>query len=275
VNGTTTSYKYDVLASLPVVIQDGTYSYVYGLDLISMTDSGGSQKYLSYDGLGSVTDITDGSGTVTDTFVYDVFGAVTARTGTSASIGKFTGEQADDGTGDSGYYFLRARYYDPLTGRFVGRDKLEFSQRYAYAGSNPALLTDPSGRCQGEGDFTPCYTLDPRELQTELSGDDPLTSWVLQPTVSPACGSAGLGVAGVAVAPVPYVGLVLSRSLFALALAVELSDRDLLGASVDAAATIGGTLEHASAGAVKTAGARIGLAGLVFSAGQCAFGGAR
>jgi hypothetical protein len=28
VNGTTTSYQYDVLASLPVVIQDGTYSYV-------------------------------------------------------------------------------------------------------------------------------------------------------------------------------------------------------------------------------------------------------
>jgi hypothetical protein len=35
-----------VLAELPVVIQDGTYTYVYGLDLISMTDSGGSQKYL-------------------------------------------------------------------------------------------------------------------------------------------------------------------------------------------------------------------------------------
>lgn len=95
-----------------------------------MTDSAGSQKYLSYDGLGSVTDITDGSGTVTDTFVYDVFGAVKTRTGTSATAWKFTGEQADDGTGDSGYYFLRARYYDTATGRFVWGDKLEFSQRY-------------------------------------------------------------------------------------------------------------------------------------------------
>jgi hypothetical protein len=39
-----------VLAALPVVVQDGTYSFVYGLDLISMTDSGGSQKYLANGG---------------------------------------------------------------------------------------------------------------------------------------------------------------------------------------------------------------------------------
>jgi RHS repeat-associated protein len=94
-----------------------------------------------------VTDITNGSGTVIDTFVYDVFGAVKTRTGTSVDAWKFTGEQADDGSGDSGYTFLRARYYDPAIGRFVGRDKLEFSQRYAYARNNPALVTDPLGLC--------------------------------------------------------------------------------------------------------------------------------
>ncbi len=66
--------------------------------------------------------LTDGTGAVIDTFAYDVFGAVTARTGTTATVWKFTGEQADDGTGDSGYYFLRARHYDPALGRFVGRD---------------------------------------------------------------------------------------------------------------------------------------------------------
>ncbi len=34
VNGTTTTYTWDAASQLPVVIQDGTYSYVYGLDLI-------------------------------------------------------------------------------------------------------------------------------------------------------------------------------------------------------------------------------------------------
>ncbi len=42
-------------------------------------------------------------------------------------------------------YFLRARYYDPVTGRFLGRDPVEFAQRYAYAGNNLVLLVDPSG----------------------------------------------------------------------------------------------------------------------------------
>jgi len=96
-----------------------------------------------------VADITDGSGTVTDTFVYDVFGAATTRTGTTPTMWRYTGEQADDGTGDRGYYVLRARDYDTETGRFIGPDPVEFEQRYAYAANNPALLVDPSGMCWG------------------------------------------------------------------------------------------------------------------------------
>ncbi len=44
-------------------------------------------------------------------------------------------------------YFLRARYYDPATGRFISRDSLGFAQRYGYAGANPVLLVDPLGLC--------------------------------------------------------------------------------------------------------------------------------
>lgn len=36
---TTTNYVWDVSAGLPVVLQDGENTYVYGLDLISATDS--------------------------------------------------------------------------------------------------------------------------------------------------------------------------------------------------------------------------------------------
>ncbi|MGE3793864.1 MAG: RHS repeat-associated core domain-containing protein [Dehalococcoidia bacterium] len=147
VNGSTTTYVWDVNAGLPVVLQDGTRTYVYGLDLISATDGSGSQTYFSYDAVGSVTDLTDGSGTVTDTYVYDVFGTITSHSGPSTNYWLFTGEQQDRATGDTGYYFLRARYYDPALGRFISRDPLLFDQRYAYAGSNPLLLVDPSGLC--------------------------------------------------------------------------------------------------------------------------------
>jgi uncharacterized protein RhaS with RHS repeats len=34
------------------VLQDGTNTYVYGLDLISATDGRGDQTYFTYDGLG-------------------------------------------------------------------------------------------------------------------------------------------------------------------------------------------------------------------------------
>ncbi len=34
---------------------------------------------------------------------------------------------------ESELYFLRARYYDPETGRFIRRDLMQFDQRYAYA----------------------------------------------------------------------------------------------------------------------------------------------
>jgi RHS repeat-associated protein len=46
-------------------------------------------------------------------------------------------------------YFLRARYYDPTTGRFVSRDLLELNQRYAYVGNNPLIYTDLLGLCRG------------------------------------------------------------------------------------------------------------------------------
>jgi hypothetical protein len=43
--------------------------------------------------------------------------------------------------------FVRARYYDPTTARFITRDPAVSTTRdaYAYAGSNPLNATDPSG----------------------------------------------------------------------------------------------------------------------------------
>ena len=79
VDQTTTDYGWDVAAGLPVVLQDGTNTYVYGLDLISATDSQGAQTYFLYDGLGSVVGLTDDQGDEIDDYTYDVFGAVRSQ----------------------------------------------------------------------------------------------------------------------------------------------------------------------------------------------------
>jgi len=141
VGGTTIGYTWDLTGSLPNVLQDSNGNkYVYGLDLISQTDSSAAQQYFLYDGLGSTTGISNGTGSVTGTYAYDAFGAVRSQTGVTTEW-SFTGEQNDP----TGLQYLRARYYDTATGRFIARDPLALMQRYSYADANPINFIDPSG----------------------------------------------------------------------------------------------------------------------------------
>src|SRR5207244_10225176 len=89
-------------------------TYVYGLDLISVTDRTGAQTYFLSDGLGSTANLTNGAGTTTASYSYDVFGGMRSETGTGAAANefRFTGEQRDRQI-SSQFYYLRARYYDP------------------------------------------------------------------------------------------------------------------------------------------------------------------
>jgi RHS repeat-associated protein len=53
---------------------------------------------------------------------------------------------------ESGLYYYRARYYDPLVGRFVNEDPISFSggvDFYTYAHNKPVLLSDPTGNNPG------------------------------------------------------------------------------------------------------------------------------
>lgn len=65
----------------------------------------------------------------------------------------YTGQQQD---AESGLIYLRARYMDPTTGRFMSRDTFagyasrpQSQNRYGYGEGNPVNRTDPSGHCAG------------------------------------------------------------------------------------------------------------------------------
>jgi len=52
-------------------------------------------------------------------------------------------------TEPNGFYYMRARYYDPQVGRFISEDPIGFEggdvNLYAYVGNNPVNLIDPNG----------------------------------------------------------------------------------------------------------------------------------
>jgi RHS repeat-associated protein len=155
VGGTTTSYVYDVNTALPVVLTDGTLKYVYGNGLAYAVDGSGNVQVYHTDGLGSVRAITDANGNVTRTYQTDEFGVPGQTTGNDVQPFQYAGQQRD---GETGYYFLGARYYDPVIGRFTSRDPAAGHavapsdwNRYAYVGNNPVAYNDPSGFCTDPG----------------------------------------------------------------------------------------------------------------------------
>jgi len=51
---------------------------------------------------------------------------------------------------ETGLYYYRARYYDPLIGRFIREDPAGWNASlnyYAYVNNNPVNFTDPTGFC--------------------------------------------------------------------------------------------------------------------------------
>jgi RHS repeat-associated protein len=93
--------------------------------------------------------LTDTNGVITDTFDYDAFGNLIARTGSTPNNFLFTSEQLDP---DLGLYYLRARYHDPSTGRFWTMDEFQGSSgeplslhKYLYVGNDAVNSIDPSG----------------------------------------------------------------------------------------------------------------------------------
>lgn len=143
--GATTRFSWDVAGELPLLLQEGSTSYIYGPGgvPIAQIDGSGTANYYHHDQLGSVRLLTDGAGTIVGSATYDAYGRPTASTGSKTPFG-FAGEYTD---AETGFQYLRARYYDPGTGQFLTRDPLESQTRspYAYADGNPANAVDPSG----------------------------------------------------------------------------------------------------------------------------------
>jgi RHS repeat-associated protein len=128
-----------------------TRRYTHGPMRISQSQliSGNwTTHYYGYDAGGTVRQLTNGSGAVTDTYDYDAYGLLIAQTGSTPNLYLYRGEQWDPSLE---LYYLRARWMQPRTGRFVTADKWEGCLRnwgrnaYIYADAEPIEMRDPSG----------------------------------------------------------------------------------------------------------------------------------
>lgn len=171
-DGTVTTYEYDPFDNRIASIVDGerteylvdpfgfgdvvgeydgdgnlVASYVHGLGLESITNSEASYYY-DFNATGSTVGLTDADGAVANSYFYAPFGNDIGETETIANPFEFVGQfgVAEEA---NGFDFMRARFYDSNTGRFISPDPIGLNGQdtnlYRYVENNPNLLIDPLG----------------------------------------------------------------------------------------------------------------------------------
>ncbi|WP_297429535.1 RHS repeat-associated core domain-containing protein [Clostridium sp.] len=103
-----------------------------------------NRYFYTVDEQGSTTCITDSNQQVKNEYWYDAFGNVLDLKEDIHNKLTYTGQQFD---GVTGQYYLRARFYNPVIGRFTQEDiyRGDGLNLYAYCGNNPVGYYDPSG----------------------------------------------------------------------------------------------------------------------------------
>ena len=153
-NGVVTRYIYDASGNL-LAEADGenriTRYYIYGRGLMAMTTTSDDRAYCyHYNATGSTIALTDDAGSMVNSYAYDPFGKITDRQEQVEQPFTFVGQYGVM-TEPNGFYYMRARYYDPQVGRFISEDPIGLDggdvNLYVYAGNNPIMGVDPWGMC--------------------------------------------------------------------------------------------------------------------------------
>ena len=141
---TTTHYLLDGGNVIGEVTGDATTTYLRGVNLISSNGT-----YYLYNAHGDVVQLTNTNGELTRNYNYDAFGNERDPDEADSNPFRYCGEYYDT---ETGLYYLRARYYDPLIGRFTQEDTYRGTAKdplslnyYTYCNNDPVNYFDPDG----------------------------------------------------------------------------------------------------------------------------------
>jgi len=159
------------------------YAYYPGTDRPHSVRRNGSNSAVYYYGLdhpGHVLGLFNTSGALVWQTRYSTFGSELAGfprgAEPSENFIRFAGRELDV---ETGFYHMRARYYDPRAGRFISEDPIGLGggiNAYVFAANNPMNWRDPSGLqgdpCNDPSDPNyagPC--MDPVVVEAQASPD--------------------------------------------------------------------------------------------------------
>ena len=123
--------------------------HVYcGAALVARVNPNQESQFYHFDKTGNTLALTGADGKVSAAYAYSPFGAVMKTSGPAADNPfTFVGQYGVMDEGE-GLFFMKNRYYDAPTGRFLQKDPVGFAggiNLYAYVGNNPVNHIDPSG----------------------------------------------------------------------------------------------------------------------------------
>ena len=166
VNNVVTDYYYNGKVLIGLAKGNDTLRFSYdAAGLAQAVNHNGTYYYYLRNGQGDIVKIVDGSGTTVVEYSYDSWGKQLSCTGTLATtLGvlnpfRYRGYVYDE---ETGFYYLKSRYYDPETCRFISADVLLSTGQgvighncYAYCNNNPIGLVDDNG----EDPWSPFLTI--------------------------------------------------------------------------------------------------------------------
>ena len=182
VNGETINHVWDGSKQIIADIVDNQFyeadCYIRGTNLVAKYNfcNGIKSEYIYYtqNAHGDVVNLTDSTGAVVKSYKYDAFGVEKDIVDSDTNAFRYCGEYYDKETAT---IYLRARNYNPSTGRFISRDSFAGRRSdplslnlYTYCRNNPIRFIDPSGHITVNSQWDWAYYVAKGDINYEYDG---------------------------------------------------------------------------------------------------------